>query len=36
MIYRMEERMTSNPHGPYGLGYTCVTTVTTVSRINEN
>ena len=36
MIYRMKERMTSNLHGPYRLGYSCVTRVTTTSRVNEN
>tara|TARA_R110001592_G_scaffold150202_5_gene376020 strand:- start:5766 stop:5900 length:135 start_codon:yes stop_codon:yes gene_type:complete len=28
-ISRRKVRMTSSPHGPYGLGYTCATMATT-------
>ena len=36
MIYKMKERMTSSPHGPYDLGYSCITMILTKSCINEN
>ncbi len=31
----MKVRMTSNPHGPYGLGYTHATMVITISYNSE-